>query len=1091
MTLTSFSAPLAEGGVQELTIGTVTGCPLNTPLAPATICTIPVSFSPKYPGKRDAPLIVQTTLPNGGFSFALVGMGVAPQVAMTPGTISTVAGNGTAQNAGDGGPATSASINSPRGLARDAAGNMYFGTNDARVKKIDPAGIITTFAGTGTRCSGQVSLCLKDNGPATSAGLISPYYVAVSGAGEVYISDEIFGSIRKVDVNGIITPVAGPHGSCFRTEACGDNGPAASALLTTPDGMAFDRAGNLYIADRGNDRIRKIDTGGIITTFAGTGIPGSTGDGGAAILATFDSPRDVALDNKGNLYIADQGNGRVRKVDASTGVITTVAGGGTSTIPPGGIAATQASINPAGLRTDAAGNVYIAETSANQIDRLDASGTIYIVAGGVGPGFNPTDTIATAAQLNGPVSVALDAAGNFYISDTANNRIREVTASTPPISFPDTAIGAASAPQTVGVSNIGNAELNFGGLATSPDFFVDSSGTCGGIPTLSVGNSCNLAIGFKPQQTGARTGTATVTDDALNIPGSTQTVQLNGNGLPAVTQIVLSLSTSSSIDASTPVKLTANVTPFSSGTVTTTGFISFFDNNIPLIAGSVAISATGEASITVPSFTVGTHNLTAAYGGDANFNACVSAEVPLTVTATPIALEVASSDNPSNYGQSVTFTATVPSGATGTVNFFDGATQIAGPVTIVGTRASFATNALAVGGHPITAKYSGDGTHATATSGTLEQLVNPAQLTVTVTSASRSYAEPNPTFAYTITGFVGSDTQAVVSGTPQITTTATTPSTVGSYPVTASLGTLAAGNYTFVFAPGTLMVTKATPGGDARTLGISVVCSPNPSVWGETVTCTAVLPANATGQVSFAEGAATLGVGTVVDERAAFTTTQLAVATHSITALYGGDINYNGASSPAVSQVVNKATLSVIANDQQRAFGQPNPPLTTVTSGLVNGDTSAVVTGAPVVMTTATATSPPGDISDHGHAGHACRGELHLRNGRRHTLCGRCRGNSGDHNISGIRSCEYFSDVYSDRVCWSHRHSPVLRWNHADRQSCTDLERHSYANHLDPGSKHAPNHCGLLRRCKLHHSQFAGVDADDHCTTSCRRLRDR
>ncbi len=215
-------------------------------------------------------------------------------------------------------------------------------------------------------------------------------------------------------------------------------------------------------------------------------------------------------------------------------------------------------------------------------------------------------------------------------------------------------------------------------------------------------------------------------------------------------------------------------------------------------------------------------------------------------------------------------------------------------------------------------------------------------------------------------------------------------------------GTLAASNYTFTFIPGRLTITKATPGVDVGSHGVTDVCSPNPSVWGETVTCTAALPSNATGQVSFIDGSVTLGTGTIVDERATFSTAQLAVATHSITALYRGDANYNGVSSAAISQVVNKATLLVIANDQQRLYGQANPSLMTTTSGFVNGDTSAVLTGTPVVTTTATAISSWA-ISDYGHARYSDGGELYLHNGNRHAVrqCSRCTRD--DCNVVCIR----------------------------------------------------------------------------------------
>jgi sugar lactone lactonase YvrE len=947
----SFSIPLGEGGVQEFTIGTISGCPLGAEINSGTICIIPVTFSPKYPGKRDTPLIVVTNR-YGTFGFGLIGAGVGPQVAILPGIISSVAGNGTNSFSGDGGAALSAGLFYAFAVDRDAAGNMYIVTNgDNRVRKVATSGIITTVAGTGSASYNG------DGIAANTASLRNVGDTKVDSAGNLYIADQGNNRIRKVDLNGIITTVAGNGSNGFS----GDNGPATSAMLSSPTGITVDSAGNLYIAEYGNNRVRKVDVNGIITTFAGNGTPGLSGDNGPATSAAVNGPDRVTLDRAGNLYIADQRNNRIRKVDVN-GIITTVAGGGSG---GDGGPATSAQLNsPYGIVVDAAGNLYIADSSNYRVRKVDVNGIITAFAGNGVNNFSGDGGAATSASVFLPNGVALDSFGDVFITEYNASHVRKVSTSTPVLTFPDTVIGTASGVQAVTLSNIGNGELNFAGLAVDPDFFLDPSSPCNNTPTLGIGNSCTLAIGFQPQKVGPRTGTATVTDDALNslLPpsgsGSAQIVQLNGAGLPAPTTSILSLSTSDTIAFGTTVTLTAHVTPISAGAATISGTLTLFDGATPL--GTAPISATtGEASVDLSNFAVGVHSLTVEYSGDNNFKTSTSAAVPLTVTTATIAVQVISSNNPSNYGENVIFTATVPAGATGAVQFKDGATLLGVPVTISGTTASFATSTLIIGSHPIVAVYSGDGSHAGANSAILTQTVNPASLTVTAANLTRPFGEANPTLTYTITGFVSPDTQTVVSGTPAINTAAAAGSTVGSYPISLSLGTLAAANYTFSFAPATLTVTKATPG-TGSVPAITLTCSPNPSVWGQAVSCTAVLPPNATGPINFTEGASSLGTGTIVDEHATFTTTQLAVATHLIAAAYGGDGNYNGAIAPSVSQVVNKATLSVIANDQQRLFGQPNPPLTSTITGFVNGDTSAVVTGAPVLTTGATTASPPG-----------------------------------------------------------------------------------------------------------------------------------
>ena len=237
-------------------------------------------------------------------------------------TITTIAGTGVQGFSGDGGPATSAKLYSPTGVAVDAQGNVYIADHSgARVRKVSPGGTISTFAGTGgAGFSG-------DSGLATSARVGTPYGVAVDGNGNVYISDRYNNRVRKVSPGGMITTFAGT--GAYGTGSFGDGGPATSAQLRNPYGLAVDGKGNVYIADHDHSKVRKVDAGGTITTFAGTGVRGFSGDGGRATAAQLISPRGLAVDGRGNVYIADRDNNRVRKVSPG-GTITTFAGTGES-----------------------------------------------------------------------------------------------------------------------------------------------------------------------------------------------------------------------------------------------------------------------------------------------------------------------------------------------------------------------------------------------------------------------------------------------------------------------------------------------------------------------------------------------------------------------------------------------------------------------------------------------------------------------------------------------------------------------------------------------------------------------------------------
>ena len=330
--------------------------------------------------------------------------------------VTTFAGTGVVGSSGDGGAATSAQLNYPNGIFAGTSGIVYIAASgNNKIRMVSSAGIITTFAGTGTAGSGG------DGGAAISAQLSYPFGVSVDISGKMYIADQCNTKIRMV-TNGLITTLAGTGigGST------GDGGVATSAKLNNPFGVSVDISGNVYIADYGNNKIRMVTNTGIITTFAGTGAFGSSGDSGAATSAQLYNPTGVSVGLSGNVYIADSYNQKIRMV-ASTGIITTFAGTGIGGSSGDGGAATSAQLYyPNGVSVDISGNVYIADQVNYKIRMVTNTGIITSLAGTGTKGSNGDGGAATSAQLNDPAGVSVDIYGNVYIADTYNNKMRMV-----------------------------------------------------------------------------------------------------------------------------------------------------------------------------------------------------------------------------------------------------------------------------------------------------------------------------------------------------------------------------------------------------------------------------------------------------------------------------------------------------------------------------------------------------------------------------------------------------------------------------------------------------------------------------------------
>lgn len=465
------------------------------------------------------------------------------------GIISTIAGTGAQGSTGDGGLATQANLYAPNSVAIDAAGNLYVGSGvsssaqwsyDNRIRVINTAGVINTAVG------------LNSNGDGTSArrGIIDPYGLSIGGTAspaDLYIADSRNNEIRKISAaTGLISTVAGSGSAGFS----GDNGAALNASLRSPNDVAVDTAGNVWIADTSNHRIRRVDPTGTITTFAGTGTQGYSGDNGDALNARLNYPRGVAVDTAGNLYIADASNYRIRKVTPQR-IITTVAGNGTwGSTGDGGPATSAQLASPVDVAAGSDGSLYIPENATHKVRKVSPGGIISTIAGTGIAGSGGDGGLATAAQLNGPTQVALDAQNNLFISDSANLRVRRV----------DAASGTIST--VAGTGTVGNE--GDGGPATAANLYSPTGIVIdpqAGYLYISQADSARVRVVALPvlvtaTATPALTPTPTATPAAVAISGQ---IQYYSNAAPvAGVGLLLNGSAASQTDATGQFTVTAS-----------------------------------------------------------------------------------------------------------------------------------------------------------------------------------------------------------------------------------------------------------------------------------------------------------------------------------------------------------------------------------------------------------------------------------------------------------------------------------------------------------------------------------------------------
>ena len=517
LTLGTFAVPLTY---PSFVSGAITNCTAGSPVAAATICTVGLTFQPNAAGQLGAPLqFIDSN--NNTYTLPLAGTGNAPAATLLPGIVNPIAGTGTPGNSGDTAAATAARLNNPTAIAVDAAGNTFFtDTTNNEVREITPAGIISRVAGTGTASFSG------DGVPATAATLNAPSGLALDAAGNLYIADTGNNRIRVV-ANGIINTLAG-NGTAAYT---GDSGPAAAATLSAPQGLFYRPNGVLYVADTGNNALRIIGIRStLINTIAGTGIAGSLGDGGFSVNAQLAAPTAVVVDASGNIDIADSANNRIRRI-ASNGIISTYAGNGVAGFIDGSSSAAELNA-PNALAVDPSGTLYIASAANNAIRRV-ANGQVTTVAGTGTAGSTGNSGLSTAATFHAPRGVALDNSGNLVIADSANNLIRNITTAATQLAFANASPGTTSAARTITLSNSGNLPLTIASLTIPSGFVEQPSGAtdCNAAAlVLTASAACQASIAFAPIAPQTYTGNIVVTDNAQNQPAAAQTIAVSGTG---------------------------------------------------------------------------------------------------------------------------------------------------------------------------------------------------------------------------------------------------------------------------------------------------------------------------------------------------------------------------------------------------------------------------------------------------------------------------------------------------------------------------------------------------------------------------------
>lgn len=925
-------------------------CTSGTNYSTGQQCTVDVIFAPLYPGLRSGAVVLTNSSGTVLGYTLLSGMATGSLGILVSGRIDTVAGDGAWIYSQDGVSATLAPIFLPKGIVVDTAGNLFLSdSSNNRIRRVDATtGMISTIAGIGP--SGYSG----DGGLATQAMISNPAGIVMDGAGNLYIADMGNHAIRRIDAaSGMISTIAGTLGAKGYS---GDGSAAASAKLSLPEGLAFDSAQNLYIADTGNNVIRRVSAAtGLISTVVGTGIAGFSGDGGAAISAQLNTPWSLTFGADGSFYIADLTNNVVRKV-GTDGKIATVAGNATLGYSGDGGVATSAQLNaPASIVFDPAGNMYIADSGNNRVRKVYFSTQIIQTISGTSSDQFAGDTgPATLASFYGPYALYMDQSGNLFVADMFHNRIRRISAGAISIEYPVMRVGKVSSPQPEGLENDGNAGLTIS-APTLVDAALDSLTTTCNIGTVvASGLSCNLGVEFAPTVVGDPAyGSVTVNSDAGNRPAL---ISLSGEVLSVEPTSVSLISNANPSLIGASVTFTAAV---SSASSTLTGTIIFLDGTTQLC--SVSLAANGFAACTVSTLSLGQHPITANYSGDPQDAASVSPVLTQVVKqAAALVLNVAPSSVVVTNSVTLTATATAATGTpTGAVTFYDGATAIGSVNLNASGVATFTTKSLTAATHGLSANYAGDGTNGTAQSNVVNELVN---LATTNTTISSSGASVNVGSSITFTAIVVSANGPLPAGTVQFFDGATSLGSAtldGTGTAALTLSTLTPGTHPIVATySGDIDNATSASASLVETIAqipttITVLSNTNPANAGATINLTANV---AMKSGSTADGAIT---GLVTFSDGATTLGTVAVnasgqATLAVNSLSAGthllSANFTGNT--------NYAASTASALSQQI--------LTTSTSTTLATSASSSLAGKPVTFTVAVTSStgtPTGTVT--------------------------------------------------------------------------------------------------------------------------------
>jgi hypothetical protein len=801
--------------------------------------------------------------------------------------------------------------------------------------------------------------------------------------------------VRRVDAQtGVMSTVAGNGANNGFTSPVPDGTPALQGWLSYPMWVSFDRSGYLLISEGGSSSIQRVDAAGTLRLVTGNGSGSFTGDGVPAAGTAIGQASNVVSDPSGNLIFGDM-NGRVRRIDASSGMIYTIAGDGQSTGGSG--SCKSGSIGDGGPATMAIldgvtnvllmsnGNLLLSDIVDCRVRLVGLPSPLPYTVTNVtasSTSINPGQSVTFTASVS-PLNAAGTATGSVQFVDGTYNPTVLGTAAMNGGSATLTANSLSGGGHTVIAYYSGDAQFN---NSTSPGVAVwvltpTTVSLTSGLNPVPQGQPVTFAISIPqlPAQSYGSLGTVNLMDGATSIASAllfSNQVQLTvsfstagshsltavygGSGTyaastsSALTETVQAASVTTLSASSTAVnfgqtmQLTATVGPGAP-----TGSVQFLDGTTPL--GTVAVAA-GTATLSISTLAAGSHTITAVYGGDAAYAASTSAAATVTVSKANTAAALTSSANPSTNGQSVVFNVTLtPAAASGSVQFLDG-TAALGTVALTNGAASLSTSALSASSHSITVAYGGDSNCNAVTSAVLTQTVNKASTSTTLsTSTSAIVYGQTVDLTASVSPAAATGTVQFLDGATVLVTLAVTNGTAPTFTATnlgAGAHTLTAvysgdSNYAgSTSAAATVTVSKASA-------IVALNSSTNPSLTGQAVLFTAsVTPATATGNMQFLDGTTVIGTAALSGGSASFSSSSLAAGSHSITAAYAGDANCNSGNSAALAQTVNKtaSTTSLSASAATIVYGQTVNLTASVLPAAATG-TVQFLDGTTVVVT--------------------------------------------------------------------------------------------------------------------------------------------